>query len=841
MPRTQPAPLAYHFRAEGRPRVFIAMAVASTAVKSPIEYRFGRFLLIPAAHELWKDGSLCHTSPLVFGCLVYLLEQRQRMVGRDELVSAIWGRVDVADQQVRQLVQRARQTVDDDAKRQEVIRTVSGSGYRWVMAVETVEAPLEPASPTAPPADETPPSDAAPQAAVEAPLPAAGTDTPPENEAPGVAASPIRNSGRFPLRSAIFAASLAFLAATAVLLFFQARGNRQPERPAKAAVAPHAVAVLPFDVSGPDEAGWARLGAMDLVAQRLRSAGMPVPPSDSIVAAVHAVGEPNTPEHLARLRETLGAATLVQGTVAKSAGGWMVDLSAVAEDGLRRAAQAERPDAMEAARDAADLLLAALGETAPAGEIGRDDLDRLLQRARAALLGNQIDAARSILAGAPEALRSDPRLRVLGAQLDQRAGRLAESEASLRTLLADPAIETDAETHADALTTLGYLELNRNDCAAAERNFDAALGALKVHDSGRYGSILSTRAAALACLDRPDAAVKDLSAAGPLLDAAGDRLGRAKLNNHFGAVELYRGRPAQAAAYLRTALAIHRSFGAVDGARADLGLLSMAYAYLRQWPAALEASESLWALREHVRDAGALASMAGLRARVLIRTGSYREAETLLQSLETNRPEGLHAPFALEYHEARAELAWARGEPAQAIAAVDAAWKILPPAQMRDDEDLYTILLRQRAAFSLGQPAPDETALGLQANVSGSAAPVPLLVARAERDGRLGRTSEAEAAFRQAMANAESRDVPAVTVLAADAYARWLLTRQRIDEARAVAGRIAPWADRDFDSAMLQVAVSHAAGHSVALSGALRRAKALAGERVVPDALTAGP
>lgn len=813
------------------------MPVTPSTAAPTLEYWFGRFRLNPATRELWMEGSLHPASPLVFDCLVYLLNQRQRVVGRDELVSAVWGRVDVADQQVRQLIQRARQAVGDDAKSQQTIRTVPGGGYRWVMPVEIAESPEGPPPPvegtrdvSAPPPSHHP--DAPGVAGAAAPSPAATA-----RAASDMPVRPIRAHVR--LRALAILGGLLLLAAAA---FYGALRTKQAA-PAQTSAGPgmaRAVVVLPLKVTGPSDAAWIRLGAMDLIAQRLRSIGMPVPPSDSIVSAVHATGDPDTPEGLAMLRDTLGAATLVQGTAVKSAGGWTLSLQAVSAGGQRNTAQAERADAIEAARDATDLLLAALGEVAPRDEHERDGLDRLIQRARAALLANQLDAARTILAGAPEEQRSDPRLRVLAAQIDQRAGRRAEAEATLLALLDDPAASAVPETRADALTALGYLELNRNDCAAAERRFDAALLALEDRRGSRYGSVLSVRGSVRACLGRPEEAVRDLSAAGPLLDAAGDRLGRANLDNHFGAIELYRGRPAQAVTYLQSARATHQSFGSVDGTRRDLSLLCIALSELLRWPEALDAGEALWALHERGDDAGALYSAAGLRARILVRTGRHREAEALLDRVEAAHPTERASPYAVAFHEARAELAWAHGDARRTIAAIDEAWKILPPEKMSDDEDLLTILLRQRASLSLGQ-APDDAGAGRQPGTAGETIPIPLLLARAERESHLQRLDEAEASFREAMKAAETRDVPAMTVLAADAYARWLLTRGRADDARATAGRITPWAERDFDSAALQVAIFHAAGQADAWREALNRAGATAGERTLPAQLTQPP
>lgn len=69
----------------------------------------------------------------------YLVEHRDRAVGKDELVASIWERVDVSDTKLSQTVLRACRAVDDDGQTQNVIRTVSRFGYRWVADVVEAE------------------------------------------------------------------------------------------------------------------------------------------------------------------------------------------------------------------------------------------------------------------------------------------------------------------------------------------------------------------------------------------------------------------------------------------------------------------------------------------------------------------------------------------------------------------------------------------------------------------------------------------------------------------------------------------------------------------------------
>lgn len=778
---------------------------------------------------------------LMFDCLAYLIEHRDRVVGTDELVSAVWGRVDVAGAQVRQLIARVRALVDDNAADQRAIRTVPGVGYRWVVAVD-LHAPLLAVKLAVAESVQAPSS---------ADVAAEDSSSPPElGQAPDLRIARKTTAGLAPISAnkhrpwwmvATFAV-LALLLVSAIALLRVFAGHEiaiAPNTESAGVDTTRVIAVLPLDVNGPDDAAWVRLGAMDLIASRLRSGGLPVPRSESVVSALHAVGEPLDAGHLAKLRRALGAESLVQGAIAKSASGWKVDLTVTVSDGLRYTSQAERPDVTDAARQAADLLLAAMGYVPSPAAIGErsDDLGDLLQRAEAALLANQLGAARSILDSTPERLRNDARIRLKLAQVDQRAGKLDQAHAMLTALLEDDAVTTQPALRAEVLTTLGFIGMNRNDCAVAERQFDAALAALPDQRNGlEAGTALAARATSRSCLQRFDAAIADLGTAGSILQAAGDRLGLARVNAYFGAAEFDRHRPAEAVPYLLKASDLHESLGALDNLRNDLGLLILAQTQLLQWSEALKTSERLRVLSEQADSAAALYMMAGVRARVLIGLGRYGEAGSLLRTTENAKP-AVDTAFALTFHEAKAELAWALGNPRQTIAEIANAWKILPLEQMRDDEDVYTILLHQRASLALGDDAassvPGEAPP--TAGDSGSHPAPAFLVARAEWAAQQGNAITAENEFRHAIASLDTRSVPSSTVLVVDAYARWLLAQQRTEEARAIAGRILPWADRDFQCALLQVTVFHALGQDEAWARALKQAQALAGERRIPE------
>ena len=106
-------------------------------------YRFGEFELDLAKVELRARGAACPLEPQVFALLALLIENRERLVSRDEIIEKVWdGRI-VSDAAVSSRIKSARQALGDDGKAQRFIRTMHGQGFRFVAAVRVVQGTRE--------------------------------------------------------------------------------------------------------------------------------------------------------------------------------------------------------------------------------------------------------------------------------------------------------------------------------------------------------------------------------------------------------------------------------------------------------------------------------------------------------------------------------------------------------------------------------------------------------------------------------------------------------------------------------------------------------------------------
>ena len=111
--------------------------------------------------ELTRGGHLVSVEPQVFDVLVYLIRNRDRVVSKDDLLSAIWAGRIVSESTVTSRINSARSAIGDSGDLQRLIRTIPRKGLRFVGDVH--EGPVsENARPVTPTSfrklDDEPPS-----------------------------------------------------------------------------------------------------------------------------------------------------------------------------------------------------------------------------------------------------------------------------------------------------------------------------------------------------------------------------------------------------------------------------------------------------------------------------------------------------------------------------------------------------------------------------------------------------------------------------------------------------------------------------------------------------------
>lgn len=785
-------------------------------------YRFDDFHLNPATRELHQGDALVALPARAFDCLAYLIEHRDRAVGRDELIAAVWGRVEVSDALLSHTVVKIRRALGDTGNEQRSVRTVPRFGYRWVGELELEPVPV------------APPAPAGTVAASPLPEPVGLTQ---------VAARPLRAMPAMTPRMRSGALALAACVAVAIAV---AAGWRVRSRPAPVSsdLAPVAqgasvlvapALVLPAEVSAPDDWRWLRLGLMDLVATRLRDGALPTVPSESVVGLLKqrdVAADPLHDPQWARL-----ASLRVLPRVDFDGRLWRVRLDAV---GAQRSlsVEAQGDDAIAAARTAADLLLRKFGR-APNGAAGPapPGLDELLQRSGAAMLADQLDQARELIAQAPVDLQQQPRIEQRMAQIELRAGDHAAVERRLHALLDRLAPTRDAALRARALITLAAAYVRQNEAERAAELYEEAIELRRgQHDPEVLGVAYLGRGVVLAQAGQFDQATGELSRARIELEMIGDALGVASVDVNLGEFQLLRHRPADALPILRQAAHAFEQLGAREGLAHALVQQAAAERAMLDYAAALGTTARFWPPESHTNNLRMRWTLTRARAQSLADVGRSAEAQVLIRRIRAEADPRADADTRAYGDALEAQIAWSRGDAGAAARSLAGA---LVPV-LRDAEPATyarALQLRARALSAIGEDAGAAVAVqALRAladhDRSDGWHAMCAAAAEAEQAWAAGRRETALEQLGVAMRAAEQFNVPEDLVAVGAPYVAALIAASQLDSARVVSGRIAPWADRDLRAATAQALLFRALDQDDAARKAERNMERLAGERL---------
>ncbi len=101
-------------------------------------YQFDDVVIEARTHRLLRGGAALEIEPKAFRVLLYLVENRGRVVPKDELVQAVWAGTFVSDNALTRVIAQLRKQLGDTARDSRVIETVPTIGYRFLPEVRTV-------------------------------------------------------------------------------------------------------------------------------------------------------------------------------------------------------------------------------------------------------------------------------------------------------------------------------------------------------------------------------------------------------------------------------------------------------------------------------------------------------------------------------------------------------------------------------------------------------------------------------------------------------------------------------------------------------------------------------
>ncbi|GAB3371858.1 hypothetical protein GCM10027431_21390 [Lysobacter rhizosphaerae] len=802
-------------------------------------YLFGEFELNPASRELLRNGELVALRPRALECLVYLIEHRDRAVGRDELIAAVWGRVDASDTVVAQTMLRARKALDDTGNQQVMIRTLPRFGYRWVAPIREVAIPSH--------ADVAATADAGGYGAV-AVLPSVSaqyveadgeTDTdadtldvdeslevgPPETIGADVEEamdrSPASGKRRHLLRVGLpLLIALVVAVGLGFLVYSRHRGE-SPTQAADDAVLVMPVAVVPMD----SENAWARLGAMDYMAARLRASGVNVLPSEQAMRLSVAIeGDAPAAAHK-ELRSLSGARWIVVPAMQREGSGWLVVLR-VFEDGQEQQLQARGNTALVAVANAADAWLRRLGGQ---GETGPPPgpLAERLQRLDAEILAGRLQEATRLLRTSLPAERRDPRFLYREAKLEFRAGHVDASATLFRQAL-DQAADADTPTKIGALQGLAGAERARNNLGAAELRFNQALALLQSLPSDRINSRLTGLVYQGLGIIRAqhgdvDGGMKYLGQSRVWIQRSGDLVLLGVIGHNIGLAEILRGNYAQALSEFDRSIETFERFRVNDYLVNSLSEKAQLLLALGRPTDAGDTIRRAQLLLPKLEDNRLVVEVLVRTARIQMAQGRMRDAgDTLarLRSRGVRDTDPALLELLLRLHLARGELAEARklaGNGPSSTGAGDGLMLAAVQVALRvGDLPLAKSWLAGDA--SVGEQDARYHAVALEL--------ARALIARSEGHGATA-LEHVERAAGVAGVSPEAEIQTGVVQVGV------LLDARQYDAASAIMGRLEKYAETDYRVAWAMLALYRALGDQQVAAAALERANTLGGDRDV--------
>jgi pimeloyl-ACP methyl ester carboxylesterase len=100
-----------------------------------VQFYFENQILDLNRRELRRGSDLISLEPQVFDLLTYLMQNRDRVVSRDDLIASVWGGRIVSDSTLSTRINAARKAIGDSGEQQRLIRTMARKGFRFTGTV----------------------------------------------------------------------------------------------------------------------------------------------------------------------------------------------------------------------------------------------------------------------------------------------------------------------------------------------------------------------------------------------------------------------------------------------------------------------------------------------------------------------------------------------------------------------------------------------------------------------------------------------------------------------------------------------------------------------------------
>ncbi len=99
-------------------------------------YAFGPFVVDSIKRQLWRERRLVPITSKTFDVLVVLLQHRDHIVSKDELLNRVWPDTAVNENNLARQISSLRRTLGQRPDQHDFVVTIPGHGYRFVATVQ---------------------------------------------------------------------------------------------------------------------------------------------------------------------------------------------------------------------------------------------------------------------------------------------------------------------------------------------------------------------------------------------------------------------------------------------------------------------------------------------------------------------------------------------------------------------------------------------------------------------------------------------------------------------------------------------------------------------------------
>lgn len=115
-----------------------------TAASDKPRYSFGDVVVDCGLYSITRGGNHGRLTPRAFEVLIYLIENRDRVVEKQELFDQIWGVSFVSDNALTRMIREIRQVLGDNADAPRYIETSHRRGYRFIAELRSDSGSVSP-------------------------------------------------------------------------------------------------------------------------------------------------------------------------------------------------------------------------------------------------------------------------------------------------------------------------------------------------------------------------------------------------------------------------------------------------------------------------------------------------------------------------------------------------------------------------------------------------------------------------------------------------------------------------------------------------------------------------